>query len=67
MTQERPRPSGNELAIVESGQLMAATEGAPKTYAEAATSADQDNWKDTIANDRFLELVGEYLPLGKDE
>ncbi|KAG2778867.1 hypothetical protein PC129_g2329 [Phytophthora cactorum] len=40
MTQERPKSKDQQLAIYESGQVMAATEEAPKSYIEATTDAD---------------------------
>ncbi|KAE9181037.1 hypothetical protein PF005_g23036 [Phytophthora fragariae] len=50
INQVRVKPS-DELLAIEGGQLMAATEEVPKTYAEATTRQDQDEWKKTIASD----------------
>ncbi|KAE9171648.1 hypothetical protein PF005_g27058 [Phytophthora fragariae] len=44
------RPS-EELLAIDGGQLMAATEEVPKTYAEATTRQDQDEWKKAIASE----------------
>ncbi|KAE9307328.1 hypothetical protein PR003_g21021 [Phytophthora rubi] len=50
VSQARVKPS-DELLAVEGGQLMAATEEVPKTYAEATTRQDQDEWKKAIASE----------------
>ncbi|KAE9097645.1 hypothetical protein PF010_g15870 [Phytophthora fragariae] len=50
VSQDRVKPS-NELLAIEGGQLMAATEEVPKTYAEATTRQDQDEWKKAIARE----------------
>ncbi|KAE8962079.1 hypothetical protein PR001_g29825, partial [Phytophthora rubi] len=54
VSQARVKPS-DELLAIEGGQLMAATEEVPKTYAEATTRQDQDEWKKAIASE--LELL----------
>ncbi|KAE8985601.1 hypothetical protein PR001_g22841 [Phytophthora rubi] len=48
MSQARVK-SSDELLAIEGGQLMAATEEVPKTYAEATTRQDQDELKKAIA------------------
>ncbi|KAE8981481.1 hypothetical protein PR001_g23989 [Phytophthora rubi] len=50
VNQARVKPS-DELLAIEGGQLMAATEEVPKTYAEATTRQDQDEWKKAIASE----------------
>ncbi|KAE9184122.1 Retrovirus-related Pol polyprotein from transposon TNT 1-94 [Phytophthora fragariae] len=50
VSQARVKPS-DELLANQGGQLMAATEGVPKTYAEATTRQDQDEWKKAIASE----------------
>ncbi|KAE9267262.1 hypothetical protein PR003_g31838, partial [Phytophthora rubi] len=50
VSQARIRPS-EELLAIDGGQLMAATEEVPKTYAEATTRQDQDEWKKAIASE----------------
>ncbi|KAE8984103.1 hypothetical protein PR002_g23053 [Phytophthora rubi] len=50
VSQARVKPSDDLLAI-EGGQLMAATEEVPKTYAETTTRQDQDEWKKAIASE----------------
>ncbi|KAG2773402.1 hypothetical protein PC116_g27952 [Phytophthora cactorum] len=51
MTQERPKANDQQLAIYEGSQVMAATEDVPKSYAEATTGADSDEWKKPIASE----------------
>ncbi|KAE9280197.1 hypothetical protein PF008_g28194 [Phytophthora fragariae] len=48
--QVRVKPS-DELLAIDGGQLMAAAEEVPKTYAEATTRQDQDEWKKAIASE----------------
>ncbi|KAE9164209.1 hypothetical protein PF005_g30125 [Phytophthora fragariae] len=50
VSQARVKPS-DELLAIEGGQLMAATEEVPKTYAEATTRQDRDEWKKAIASE----------------
>ncbi|KAE9070378.1 hypothetical protein PF010_g26302 [Phytophthora fragariae] len=50
VSQARVKPS-DELLAIEGGQLMAATEEVPKTYAEATTRQDQDEWMKAIASE----------------
>ncbi|KAG3075198.1 hypothetical protein PI125_g21786 [Phytophthora idaei] len=51
MTQERPETNDQQLGIYEGGQVMAATEGVPKSHVEAITDADSDEWKKPIASE----------------
>ncbi|KAG3112370.1 hypothetical protein PI125_g8279 [Phytophthora idaei] len=51
MTQERPKTNDQQLAIYDGGQVMAATEEAPKSYVEATTGADSEEWKKVIASE----------------
>ncbi|KAE9284914.1 hypothetical protein PR003_g26734 [Phytophthora rubi] len=50
VSQARVKPS-DELLAIEEGQLMAAMEEVPKTYAEATTRQDQYEWKKAIASE----------------
>jgi hypothetical protein len=50
MTQDRAVVNDRQL-VVDGGQVMAATKGVPRTYAEATTGADQDEWKKAIASE----------------
>jgi hypothetical protein len=50
MTQDRAVANDRKL-VVNGGQVMAATEGVPRTYAEATTSTDQDEWKKAISSE----------------
>ncbi|KAE9341215.1 hypothetical protein PR003_g10094, partial [Phytophthora rubi] len=50
VSQARVKPTA-ELLAIEGGQLMAATEEVPKTYAEATTRQGQDEWKKMIASE----------------
>ncbi|KAE9279871.1 hypothetical protein PF001_g24507 [Phytophthora fragariae] len=50
VSQARVKPT-EELLAIEGGQLMAATEEVPKTYAEATTRQGQDEWKKAIASE----------------
>ncbi|KAE8976303.1 hypothetical protein PR002_g25350 [Phytophthora rubi] len=50
VSQARIKPS-DELLAIEGCQLIAATEEVPKTYAEATTRQDQDEWKKAIASE----------------
>ncbi|KAE8892458.1 hypothetical protein PF003_g23677 [Phytophthora fragariae] len=50
VSQARIKPN-DELLAIEGGQLMAATEEVPKTYAEATTRQDQGEWKKAIASE----------------
>jgi hypothetical protein len=54
MTQDRAVVNGRQL-VVDGGQVMAATEEVPRTYADTTTGTDQDEWKKAIA--RKLESL----------
>jgi hypothetical protein len=54
MTQDRAVVNDRQL-VVDGGQVMAASEEVPRTYADATTGADQDEWKKAIA--RKLESL----------
>ncbi|KAE9058141.1 hypothetical protein PF007_g31403 [Phytophthora fragariae] len=62
VSQARVKPS-DELLAIEGGQLMAATEEVPKTYAEATTRQDQDEWKKAIASELKSLIVNKTSKL----
>ncbi|KAE9235367.1 Retrovirus-related Pol polyprotein from transposon TNT 1-94 [Phytophthora fragariae] len=62
VSQARVKPS-DELLAIEGGQLMAATEEVPKTYAEATTRQDQDEWKKAIASELKSLIVNKTWKL----
>ncbi|KAG3166077.1 hypothetical protein PC128_g19801 [Phytophthora cactorum] len=51
MTQESPKANVQQIAIYGGGQVMAATEEVPRSYPEATTDADCDEWKKAIASE----------------
>ncbi|KAE8905223.1 hypothetical protein PF006_g13558 [Phytophthora fragariae] len=62
VSQARIKPR-DELLATEGGQLMAATEEVPKTYAEATTRQDQDEWKKAIASELKSLIVNKTWKL----
>ncbi|KAE9158906.1 hypothetical protein PF005_g32252 [Phytophthora fragariae] len=62
VSQARVKPS-DELLAIEGGQLMAATEEVPKTYADATTRQDQDEWKKAIASELKSLIVNKTRKL----
>ncbi|KAE8976623.1 hypothetical protein PF011_g23972 [Phytophthora fragariae] len=50
VSQARVKPS-DELLPIKGAQLMAATQGVPKTYVEATTRQEQAEWKKAIASE----------------
>ncbi|GMF53504.1 unnamed protein product [Phytophthora fragariaefolia] len=48
---QRRVSTSNELLAIEGSQLMAAIQEVPKTYTEATTRQDQDEWKIAIASE----------------
>ncbi|KAE8958078.1 hypothetical protein PR001_g31156, partial [Phytophthora rubi] len=62
VSQARVKPS-DELLAIEGGQLMAATEEVPKTYAEATTRQHQDEWKKAIASELESLIVNKTWKL----
>ncbi|KAE9006617.1 hypothetical protein PF011_g11485 [Phytophthora fragariae] len=62
VSQARVKPS-DELLAIEGGQLMAATEEAPKAYAEATTRQYQDEWKKAIASELKSLIVNKTWKL----
>ncbi|KAG2988307.1 hypothetical protein PC120_g23423 [Phytophthora cactorum] len=51
MTQESPKANVQQIAIYGGGQVMAATEEVPRSYPEATTDADCDEWEKAIASE----------------
>ncbi|KAE8889209.1 Retrovirus-related Pol polyprotein from transposon TNT 1-94 [Phytophthora fragariae] len=62
VSQARVKPC-DELIAIEGGQLMAATEEVSKTYAEATTRQDQDEWKKAIASELKSLIVNKTWKL----
>ncbi|KAE9204753.1 hypothetical protein PF005_g13676 [Phytophthora fragariae] len=62
VSQARVKPS-DELLAIEGDQLMAATEEVPKTYAEATTRQDQDEWKKAIDSELKSLIVNKTWKL----
>jgi hypothetical protein len=49
-TQDRAVVNYRQL-VVNGGQVMAATEEVPRTFAQTTTGADQDEWKKVLASE----------------
>ncbi|KAE9327041.1 hypothetical protein PR003_g16103 [Phytophthora rubi] len=62
VSQVRVKPSDG-LLVIEGGQLMAATEEVPKTYAEATTRQDQDKWKKALVSELESLIVNKTWKL----